>query len=68
MIKEALDVLEKKDRDRLLYAFENGFSLYVELPKRKFVGVNLRGAKQLAITEQTGDWAYGVLKDYEVGL
>ena len=59
MIKEILDNLGSEERRKLIYAFDNGFGQYVELPDNKFVGVNIKSIANLKITEQVGCWSCG---------
>ena len=59
MIKELLDNLPSKDTQKLMYAFENGFSHYIELPNNTFIGVNVRDVKHLKVTENVGTWFCG---------
>jgi len=47
MIRAVLDQLTDQERKRLMYAFENEFSQFVELPMGMFIGVNAQQIKHL---------------------
>ena len=62
MIKEILDKLKDSERRRLLYAFENNMSQYIEVGSYEFVGVNVEQCLHLRIVESSGLWSYGFIK------
>lgn len=62
MVKEELDKLTENQRRLLNYAFEHGLSQYVELPGKRFVGVNVDSLKTISIEESVGAWSTGVVK------
>jgi len=59
MLRDILDSLPEQQRKQLMYAFENEFAQFVELPGKKFIGVNVEPIKHLKITESAGKWATG---------
>ena len=59
MIRAVLDNLLDQERKQLMHAFENGFSQYIELPKGRYVGVNVDHLSHLDTIEQAGKWSYG---------
>ena len=59
MIKEILKSLTLEERKQLMYAFENEFTQYIDLPNNKFIGVNIQSIKCLEILESKGVWSYG---------
>lgn len=61
-IKKTLDSLNPEQKRQLMYAFEHEFSQHVKLPDGKFIGVNIRGASNLEITESAGNWSVGNIK------
>jgi hypothetical protein len=65
MIREALASLTEQQMQLLRYAFEHGYTQYVELAESKFVGVNCLSVPHLTVTESTGVWAYGFIKGIE---
>lgn len=58
-IKSILDNLEPGEKRRLVHAFDNGFSQYVELENNRYVGVNIGSAPNFKILETAGVWSYG---------
>jgi len=64
-IKSVLDTLSKSQRKQLMYAFENEFAQFVELPNKKFVGVYVRPIKHLKVEASAGNWYYGTIKKGE---
>jgi len=61
-LKEALDKLEVEERRRLIYAFDNHITQHIELPNKRFVGVNVESIPNLKIQQKIGVWAMGVIK------
>ena len=61
-IKSTLDSLPPEKRRQLLYAFENEFAQFIELPDGKFIGVNVTPIKHLHVEESAGVWAVGAIK------
>ncbi len=57
-LKSVLDNLEAEQRRRLIHAFDNNITQYVELPDSKFVGVHI-DIPNFQIIEQVGSWSYG---------
>jgi hypothetical protein len=62
VIKAVLDSLTDSERRQLMYAFENEFAQYIDLPMGRFIGVNIEPIKHLEIQEKAGVWAYGLNK------
>lgn len=62
MIRELIEKLDPRERQRLMIGFENEFSQHVELPDGKFIGVNMPEDEKFDILEQTGVWSYGEIK------
>lgn len=59
-LKKILDGLEDEDRRRLMYAFENSLSQYVELTGGKFIGVNV-STPNLEKEVEAGVWSTGTI-------
>jgi len=62
MLKSVLDSLEKLDKDRMIYAFNNHFGQYVLLLNNKFIAVNLI-SNNFIVEERSGVWTYGTIKE-----
>jgi len=62
MLKSVLDSLEKSDKDRMIYAFNNHFGQYVLLLNNKFIAVNLI-SNNFIVEERSGVWTYGTIKE-----
>lgn len=64
-IKLNIERLSLESRRQLSHAFDNGFSQFVRLGEREFIGVHLNPSSypNLEITEQVGVWSYGIIKD-----
>ena len=62
MLKEVLDNLAPDLKRRLMYAFENELTQYIELDNLDFIGVNVGHLKHLQISESAGLWSYGKVK------
>ncbi len=58
-IKDVIDGLSSQDRQRLMYAFENGFAQHVEYEPGKYVGVNTTHVKNLTKRQAAGPWYEG---------
>lgn len=61
-IKSIIDALEPEDRRRLLHAFDNTFSQFVEYAPGKFIGVHIQNIPSLEIEIEVGDWSIGIIK------
>lgn len=61
ILKDILDKLAAKDRELLLYAFENDLSAYICLGEAKdtFIGVNTEFIKKLKPEITIGKWTFG---------
>ena len=64
-IKSTLDSLSVEQQRQLLYAFENEFAQFIELPNKRFIGVNVSPIKHLRVEESAGAWAIGEIKKGE---
>lgn len=62
MISEIINNLQPKERQLLMYAFENEFSQYITLPGNRYIGVNTHSVKHLTIDESAGKWTYGKVR------
>jgi len=62
MIDQILKLLQPEQRQRLMYAFENEFAQFIELPNGKFIGVNITPISNLKCLETVGVWAYGEIE------
>jgi len=58
-VKQVLDSLQRKDRDLLFYAFENGLTEIVDLGNGEFIGVNVDGQPNISIAQSAGRWCIG---------
>lgn len=58
-LREALDGLEKHDRARLMYAFDEMMPQYIVLPDDMFIGVFCEHLEHLDTLQEAGDWSYG---------
>ena len=61
-IKDTLNALSDQQRRLLMYAFEHKITQHIELPEKKFIGVNVKHIKHLSVSEEAGDWAVGEVK------
>jgi hypothetical protein len=61
-IKSTLDSLPVEQQRQLLYAFEHEFAQFIELPGKRFIGVNIAPIKHLRVEESAGVWAIGEIK------
>jgi hypothetical protein len=62
MITEIYNKLNKEQQELLNYAFENKISQLVELPDRRFIGVNIVATEYMIIEEEQNKWAIGHFK------
>jgi hypothetical protein len=62
MITQIYATLTKEQRELLSYAFENKISQLVELPGRKFIGVNLMPTEYMVVEETSNNWYVGYFK------
>lgn len=60
-VKTELDKLQKHDRDALLYAFEQGDSLYFPIGDGFVVGVNPDASPHVTVVLKEGYWYVGML-------
>lgn len=58
-MKMILQSLEPEDRKRLMYAFDNGFSQYIEYAKGRFIGVHIQNNPNLQTDTRSGVWSIG---------
>jgi len=61
-IKQTIDSLNQEQKRKLMYAFENQLTQYVELPDSRYVGVNTERLKHLNPEQKAGVWSYGTIK------
>lgn len=61
-LKQQLDQLPKADRQKLMYAFEQGFSQHVRLAGNRFLGVNVRPSANMKIETTLGVWSEGSIR------
>ena len=54
--------LTKEQQELLNYAFENKITQLVELPERRFIGVNVVTTEYMVIEEEENRWALGHFK------
>lgn len=59
MINAIFKALTKEQQELLNYAFETGMSQLVELPDKKFIGVNIVTTEFMIIEEEQNRWAIG---------
>lgn len=60
MITEIFNSLNKRDKDLLVYAINNGITQVVKLTCGRFIGVNISEAdKRFQIIESENNWYYG---------
>lgn len=62
MIMTIYNKLTKEQQQLLNYAFENKISQLVELPERRFIGVNIIATEYMIIEEEQNKWAIGRFK------
>lgn len=67
-IKPILDTLKQQDQDAINYAFEHGLAFFVELPEKKFIGVNVVDIPFLYPDTTVGVWSIGrIAREVHVG-
>lgn len=54
-----LSLLTKGERDRLIYAFNEGHTDYIVLEDNTFIGVNVELLPNLKIEKREGAWCQG---------
>lgn len=62
MITDVYNTLTKEQQDLLNYAFDNKISQLVELPNKRFIGVNIVTTEYMVIEEEQNKWAIGFFK------
>jgi CTP synthase (UTP-ammonia lyase) len=62
MINEIYKTLTKEQQRLLSYAFDNKISQLVELPGRRFIGVNLSPTEYMIVEETKNNWFVGYFK------
>jgi len=61
MIRDILNNLSEDDLAKLMFAFEQELSFYIELSNNTFIGVNIHEGRRFKIIERAGYWSYGTL-------
>jgi len=63
MITDIFNALTKDQQQLLNYAFDNKITQLVELPGRRFIGVNIVATPYMIIDEEQNRWSIGRFRD-----
>ena len=61
-MNKILESLTHEQRRRLMHAFDNNFSQFVEYTDGKYIGVNIPANSNLKVDTQIGVWSTGEIQ------